>query len=95
MRNGNGRMGAMNGMQPNGKVDECCMQSREVWTGVTYGAAAAMIYEVQNSCRRLYYVYLILRIVYRIWYIVCRMSYVVYCILYVVYWYCFLSFLSL
>ncbi|GER43625.1 non-lysosomal glucosylceramidase [Striga asiatica] len=39
-----GRMGAVNGMHPNGKVDETCMQSREIWTGVTYGAAAAMIH---------------------------------------------------
>ncbi|RZB44812.1 Non-lysosomal glucosylceramidase isoform C [Glycine soja] len=38
-----GRMGAVNGMHPNGKVDETCMQSREVWTGVTYGLAATMI----------------------------------------------------
>ncbi|GFY92934.1 beta-glucosidase, GBA2 type family protein [Actinidia rufa] len=36
-----GRMGAVNGMHPNGKVDETCMQSREIWTGVTYAAAAA------------------------------------------------------
>ncbi|KAL8486818.1 hypothetical protein ACS0TY_023492 [Phlomoides rotata] len=39
-----GRMGAVNGMHPNGKVDETCMQSREVWTGVTYAAAATMIH---------------------------------------------------
>lgn len=39
-----GRMGAVNGMNPNGKVDECCMQSREIWTGVTYGLAATMIH---------------------------------------------------
>ncbi|KAL7081360.1 hypothetical protein ACP275_14G035300 [Erythranthe tilingii] len=39
-----GRMGAVNGMHPNGKVDETCMQSREIWTGVTYGAAATMIH---------------------------------------------------
>ncbi|KAL8121127.1 uncharacterized protein LOC141725055 [Apium graveolens] len=39
-----GKMGAVNGMHPNGKVDDCCMQSREVWTGVTYAAAATMIY---------------------------------------------------
>ena len=38
-----GRMGAVNGMHPNGKVDETCMQSREIWTGVTYGVAATMI----------------------------------------------------
>ncbi|XP_047323974.1 non-lysosomal glucosylceramidase [Impatiens glandulifera] len=38
-----GRMGAVNGMFPNGKVDDTCMQSREIWTGVTYGVAATMI----------------------------------------------------
>ncbi|XP_012569771.1 uncharacterized protein [Cicer arietinum] len=38
-----GRMGAVNGMHPSGKVDETCMQSREIWTGVTYGVAATMI----------------------------------------------------
>ncbi|KAH6834582.1 Beta-glucosidase [Perilla frutescens var. hirtella] len=39
-----GRIGAVNGMHPSGKVDESCMQSREVWTGVTYAAAATMIH---------------------------------------------------
>lgn len=39
----NGQMGAVNGMHPNGKVDETCMQSREIWTGVTYGVASTMI----------------------------------------------------
>ena len=39
-----GRMGAVNGMSPNGKVDESCMQSREIWTGVTYGVAATMLF---------------------------------------------------
>ncbi|KAL5542560.1 hypothetical protein UlMin_010270, partial [Ulmus minor] len=39
-----GQMGAVNGMHPNGKVDETCMQSREIWSGVTYGVAAAMIH---------------------------------------------------
>lgn len=38
-----GRMGAVNGMHPNGRVDESCMQSREIWTGVTYAVAATMI----------------------------------------------------
>ncbi|XP_040373854.1 non-lysosomal glucosylceramidase isoform X4 [Rosa chinensis] len=38
-----GRMGAVNGMHPDGRVDESCMQSREIWTGVTYGVAATMI----------------------------------------------------
>eukprot|EP00246_Nothoceros_aenigmaticus_P007625 TRINITY_DN2156_c0_g1_i1.p1 TRINITY_DN2156_c0_g1~~TRINITY_DN2156_c0_g1_i1.p1 ORF type:complete len:296 (+),score=57.79 TRINITY_DN2156_c0_g1_i1:57-890(+) len=40
-----GKMGAVNGMHPDGKVDETAMQSREVWTGVTYSLAAAMIHE--------------------------------------------------
>lgn len=39
-----GRMGAVNGMYPSGKVDITCMQSREIWTGVTYGVAATMIH---------------------------------------------------
>ncbi|KAJ9182412.1 hypothetical protein P3X46_006410 [Hevea brasiliensis] len=39
-----GRMGAVNGMHPNGKVDETCMQSREIWSGVTYAVAATMIH---------------------------------------------------
>lgn len=43
MRVGGGRMGAVNGMHPNGKVDETCMQSREIWTGVTYAVAANML----------------------------------------------------
>jgi non-lysosomal glucosylceramidase len=30
-------------MHPNGKVDETCMQSREIWSGVTYAVAATMI----------------------------------------------------
>ncbi|KAJ4777497.1 Non-lysosomal glucosylceramidase [Rhynchospora pubera] len=38
-----GRMGAVNGMTPRGKVDDTCMQSREIWTGVTYAVAANMI----------------------------------------------------
>ncbi|KAG6521629.1 hypothetical protein ZIOFF_018754 [Zingiber officinale] len=38
-----GRMGAVNGMKPNGKVDNSCMQSREIWTGVTYSLAATML----------------------------------------------------
>lgn len=40
-----GKMGAVNGMHPDGKVDETAMQSREIWTGVTYALAAAMIHE--------------------------------------------------
>ncbi|KAJ8436166.1 LOW QUALITY PROTEIN: hypothetical protein Cgig2_002737 [Carnegiea gigantea] len=40
-----GRRGAVNGMLPNGNVDMSSMQSREIWSGVTYGLAAAMIQE--------------------------------------------------
>lgn len=43
---GNGEMvGAVNGMRPTGHVDDSCLQSREVWTGVTYALAAAMLHE--------------------------------------------------
>ncbi|GAQ85127.1 hypothetical protein KFL_002200120 [Klebsormidium nitens] len=41
----NGKMGAVNGMELSGKVDDTCMQSREVWTGVTYALSATMLYE--------------------------------------------------
>lgn len=41
----NGRMGAANGMLPNGEADMCTMQSREIWSGVTYAVAAGMIHE--------------------------------------------------
>jgi len=46
----NGTMGAMNGIRPsiNGKdaqVDKSCIQSQEVWTGVTYAVSAAMLQE--------------------------------------------------
>ncbi|KAM7470275.1 hypothetical protein LguiA_008458 [Lonicera macranthoides] len=40
-----GMRGAMNGMLPNGEPDKTNMQSREIWIGVTYGVAAAMIHE--------------------------------------------------
>ncbi|CAI5974885.1 unnamed protein product, partial [Closterium sp. NIES-64] len=49
MRLEGGSMGAVNGMRPNGQVDDTCLQSREVWTGVTYGLAATMIYEGMHS----------------------------------------------
>ncbi|CAM9856842.1 unnamed protein product, partial [Phaeothamnion confervicola] len=44
-RFGNGLLGAVNGMRPNGGVDNTCLQSREVWTGVTYACGAAMLHE--------------------------------------------------
>ncbi len=40
-----GRLGAVNGMRPDGRVDTTSMQSQEVWPGVTYGLAAAMLQE--------------------------------------------------
>lgn len=40
-----GRRGAVNGMLPNGKVDMSTLQSREIWSGVTYAVAASMIQE--------------------------------------------------
>ena len=38
-----GQIGAVNGMRPDGKVDLSSMQSAEVWTGVTFAVAAAML----------------------------------------------------
>ncbi len=43
MRFKEGKMGAVNGMRPNGAVDKSCLQSSEVWTGTTYALAAAML----------------------------------------------------
>ncbi|KAI3856251.1 hypothetical protein MKX03_036375 [Papaver bracteatum] len=40
-----GKGGAVNGMQPDGKIDMAGMQSREIWSGVTYAVAASMIQE--------------------------------------------------
>lgn len=40
-----GRRGAVNGMLPDGIVDMSSMQSREIWSGVTYALAATMIQE--------------------------------------------------
>ncbi|CAJ1940443.1 unnamed protein product [Sphenostylis stenocarpa] len=40
-----GRRGAVNGMLPDGKIDMSTMQSREIWSGVTYALAATMIQE--------------------------------------------------
>jgi non-lysosomal glucosylceramidase len=39
----NGRMGAVNGVRPDGRVDESSEQSAEVWVGTTYALAAFMI----------------------------------------------------
>jgi non-lysosomal glucosylceramidase len=38
-----GRMGAVNGMRPDGSVDASSEQSSEVWAGTTYALAAFMI----------------------------------------------------
>jgi non-lysosomal glucosylceramidase len=38
-----GRMGAVNGMRPDGSVDDSSEQSAEVWVGTTYALAAFMI----------------------------------------------------
>nr|7W2V_A Chain A, Glucosylceramidase [Thermoanaerobacterium xylanolyticum LX-11] len=40
----NGKMGAVNGMRPDGIVDESDIQAQEVWTGVTYALASFMKY---------------------------------------------------
>jgi non-lysosomal glucosylceramidase len=40
-------IGAVNGMRPDGTVDDSCLQSREVWSGVTYALAAMMLEESQ------------------------------------------------
>ncbi|XP_004301796.1 PREDICTED: non-lysosomal glucosylceramidase [Fragaria vesca subsp. vesca] len=41
----NGKLGAVNGMLPDGTVDMTTLQSREIWSGVTYAVAATMIQE--------------------------------------------------
>jgi non-lysosomal glucosylceramidase len=43
LRFGGGRMGAVNGMRPDGSVDASSEQSSEVWVGTTYALAAFMI----------------------------------------------------
>lgn len=45
MRVRGGAVGAVNGMRPDGSVDESSPQSKEVWPGVTYAVAAAMVHE--------------------------------------------------
>lgn len=44
-----GSCGAVNGMRPDGKVDESSVQSNEVWTGVTYALAATMIHKASGA----------------------------------------------
>jgi non-lysosomal glucosylceramidase len=38
-----GRLGAMNGMRPDGNLDKTGLQSVEIWTGTTFAVAAAML----------------------------------------------------
>ena len=38
-----GGMGAVNGMRPDGTVDDSSEQSAEVWAGTTYALAAFML----------------------------------------------------
>ena len=44
MRYGNGRLGAVNGMRPDGEVDDSSQQSVEVWSGTTYALSSLMMY---------------------------------------------------
>jgi non-lysosomal glucosylceramidase len=46
MKYGDGEMGAVNGMRPNGTIDITSMQSEEMWIGVADSLASLMIYEV-------------------------------------------------
>ncbi len=39
----NGRLGAVNGMRPDGGLDKTGMQSMEIWIGTTFAVAAAML----------------------------------------------------
>eukprot|EP01038_Epipyxis_sp_PR26KG_P012239 gene12239-16403_t len=52
---GDGKMlGAVNGMRPSGRIDNCSLQSREVWTGTTYGLSAGMLSEASaNNAARM------------------------------------------
>ncbi|XP_074651855.1 non-lysosomal glucosylceramidase-like [Tubulanus polymorphus] len=43
MKVSNGRMGAINGMRPNGRKDHSSTQAEEFWCGIIYAAAATMI----------------------------------------------------
>ena len=40
---GDGDMGAVNGMRPDGSIDTSDMQSQEMWTGTAYGLASFML----------------------------------------------------
>lgn len=43
---GNGKLGAVNGMNKAGQLEIVSLQSEEIWTGVTYGLSSTMIMEV-------------------------------------------------
>ena len=43
---GNGKLGAVNGMNKSGELEIVSLQSEEIWTGVTYGLSSTMIMEV-------------------------------------------------
>lgn len=40
---GDGQMGAVNGMRPDGRIDTSDIQSAEMWTGTSYGLASFML----------------------------------------------------
>jgi len=42
---GEGQFGALNGMRPDGQVDQTSLQSEEMWIGTTYCLAAGMLQE--------------------------------------------------
>jgi non-lysosomal glucosylceramidase len=44
LRFGDGHMGAVNGMRPDGTVDDSSEQSQEAWVGTTYALAAFMLH---------------------------------------------------
>jgi non-lysosomal glucosylceramidase len=46
MKYGDGKLGAVNGMRPDGSVDLSNFESEEVWIGVTNSLASLMVYEV-------------------------------------------------
>ncbi|XP_020701306.1 non-lysosomal glucosylceramidase isoform X1 [Dendrobium catenatum] len=41
----NGKMGAINGIKPNGEIGSLGLQAREIWSGITFAVAATMIQE--------------------------------------------------
>jgi non-lysosomal glucosylceramidase len=43
MKFGNGRLGVVNGMRPDGKVDRAYIQADEIWTGISYAIGAFFI----------------------------------------------------